>query len=313
MLKPATSSLEHAARRLARLPGRPSLYLDVARLIGERNVTTNAVARAIRGDAAATAALLRLANSPLYYRSRHVGTVADAITTIGLEGVKALLMTVYYAALQRESPGMDWWARERHGVASAVAARALGSEIRPSDPGFPERCYVAGLLHDVGQLGLFPSTARAVSIASDPLAVEQALHGYDHAALGAAVAHHWNLPLSVCDAIRDHHAPTTESADPPLTAAVHLAALAADRVITGRSGEPDPGALALAGFSGDDFVAWCERVHGVLDGAEEWSRASEVDPGAAAAEVAGIPAVRPPEFHVEVYTPNPEARMPAGM
>ncbi|MBW2123735.1 MAG: HDOD domain-containing protein, partial [Deltaproteobacteria bacterium] len=58
---------------------------------------------------------------------------------------------------------------------------------------------------------------------------EEACIGITHAELGYLLADHWNLPLSISQAIRDHHDPARSTETPLISAVVHLADLVAIR------------------------------------------------------------------------------------
>lgn len=52
---------------------------------------------------------------------------------------------------------------------------------------------------------------------------EQEAFGFDHTQLGFRVAEQWNLPASVCEAIRDHHTLHYDGPNAPIVACVELA------------------------------------------------------------------------------------------
>ena len=98
-----------------------------------------------------------------------------------------------------------------HSLRSATAASAIASHA-----GLPhgDALFVAGLLHDIGKLvmyGLRPEPSRQVleRLRETPEArevdLENAVFGFDHAAVGAALAERWSLPRALGAAIARHH------------------------------------------------------------------------------------------------------------
>jgi HD-like signal output (HDOD) protein len=96
-----------------------------------------------------------------------------------------------------------------HGVATAVIAEQVGQR-RYEGP--QSHLYTAGLVHDVGRLGLLLSgadyaglLAREFRSLDEASRLEQSLFGVDHAEAGAFLAKSWNFPPLLCNCIRQHH------------------------------------------------------------------------------------------------------------
>jgi HD-like signal output (HDOD) protein len=177
------------------------------------------VAEIIGLDPALAGRILRLVNSP-YYRtmSRPVVSLAEAVLRLGYQSVQSALLTaattnllhpplVRYG-LQRR----DFW---HHSVAAAISARALASLTRFSGA---EESYVAGLLHDVGKVGLDRQQASGMTNVRNMVReqgmsypeAERAEFGFDHAYIGQLVAAKWGLSLATQMAIGSHHGSTTD-------------------------------------------------------------------------------------------------------
>ena len=76
----------------------------------------------------------------------------------------------------------------------------------------PEDAYIAGILHDIGQLCFHVLDREAYRVVSEQAAVdgrlvehERAAFGYDHCLIGCLLAEHWHLPEGVLRAIATHH------------------------------------------------------------------------------------------------------------
>ena len=93
--------------------------------------------------------------------------------------------------------------------------------------------FLAGLLHDIGQLVIFhkePLEARRALLLSiegpNDLALhtaEQEVFGFDHAQVGAKLLRHWHFPDLLVACVEKHHAPQEEHKFSVEVALVHIA------------------------------------------------------------------------------------------
>ena len=94
----------------------------------------------------------------------------------------------------------------------------------------PEKAYVAGLLHDVGELVncvSFPEEFRAAAelAMTDKISLyqaEKAMLGFTHCDTGHILAEEWNLPKEVRQVILHHHDVQQATLYPVLVALVSL-------------------------------------------------------------------------------------------
>ena len=92
----------------------------------------------------------------------------------------------------------------------------------------------AALLHDVGMALLSDEFkhehfAPALTDLGDVCAVERELIDVDHANVGFVLAEHWDLPDSICGAIKSHHMLDGDESD--LARAVHLSDLVSEQLV----------------------------------------------------------------------------------
>jgi HD-like signal output (HDOD) protein len=210
----------------------PEVALRIANMVDDPKSSAADIGREIANDAALTVRLLRIANSSAFSQNGKIATVSRAITVLGVRQVRDL--TVGLTAVRTfEGVGNDLITVEsfwRHSVLCAVAATQIASHrIR----GHGESPFVAGLLHDIGHLVLFsraPRHAREALLmavdATDDLALhacERKVLGFDHGAIGVALAQHWRLPLSLQECIQFHHEPARAQVHRVEAATVHIA------------------------------------------------------------------------------------------
>lgn len=207
----------------------PHVCIRVNMMVEDPDQTAADIGAVIQQDASLTARLLKIANSPLYgFRSR-IETISRAVTVIGQRELRDLVFAVSavrtFAQIPVDLANMaSFW---RHSMFTGIVAKLLAHECGVLHT---ERLFIAGLLHDLGELLIFhkmPEQAQKAlrrSVAMDePLHLsERTLIGFDHGAVGGALARLWELPPALLGALRFHHEP--EAAPGCLEAAlVHLA------------------------------------------------------------------------------------------
>jgi diguanylate cyclase (GGDEF)-like protein len=231
-----TEQMEHdlrvRIRTASNLPSPPAVAARLIKVADDPDLNMTTVVDILRVDPALTAKLLRLANSPLYARRRHIDTLQQAVTLLGLDAVMtaALSLTLLsdHTAGSRASVFQKQWSRSVH---AAVAAQALAVHL-PVVP--PPDAFLAALLQDIGVLviaKLEPSVYEALDQPShEPLIdAEVCTLGFDHATAGAELLSAWNLPGHVVNAVRHSHRGDL-GLDAPLDAIVAISGLIADGV-----------------------------------------------------------------------------------
>jgi putative nucleotidyltransferase with HDIG domain len=241
----------------------PEVALRVAQMANDLDSSADDIGREIRKDAALTARLLRVANSAVFGHSHQISTIGRAVATIGLTQVRDLTVGLAVIRAFEGIPNTvvaleSFW---RQSVLCAIAAAHIVArrKIRHS-----ETAFVAGLLHDIGQLVLFnrvPDLARQAllmsvdSASAIPLYLcERKVFGFDHTAVGAALAQHWNLPASLQESIRFHHEPALAQSHPIEAAIVHIANSVARLAASGDAAPIDPLALRAVGLDTDQLA-----------------------------------------------------------
>lgn len=207
----------------------PDIYFRVSRLIDDPACTSAKLAEVIAYDPGLTVRVLKLANSVYYGRTQQVETVAQAITLIGTSDLRHLVLATSTAQAFRSLPSttMDMDAFWQHSVCCALAARALAAHCQPHHR---ERSFVAGLLHDVGQLLMsyrMPDAAltiqrRLAEQGGESYLLEQEELGFTHADVGAELLKSWELPASLWEPIECHHTPLQATLFPVDTALIHI-------------------------------------------------------------------------------------------
>lgn len=137
--------------------------------------------------------------------------------------------------------GLDRPGLRRHAAAVASLAHALAGRLGAD----PVAALTAGLLHDVGRAVLdrhcqrgFAAVLRYRSRHDTWIRdAEQAVLGYDHAAVAAALAAQWGLPDWLREVMGWHHMPEAPTVQHPVTGLVHVADVLARGLAVGNPGD----------------------------------------------------------------------------
>jgi len=283
-INPKLQSRFSALKTSGMLPSPKGVALKVLKLTQQDSTTAAQLARAIEGDAALVARLIKLSNNCQPPGSRPILAIKDAISILGLNAVRGLVLGVSLMADRQAGrcSGFDYtgfWARN---LACAVAMRAFSAHARVIQG---DEAFTLGLLSHVGELGLaglFPdeySPLIAAGNTVDLLAQEHRAFEFDHADLTAALLLDWGFPEGLVSPIIDqeHHA-TPDQADQSraarLTLTLMLSSHMADICMADAQARPallEP-LLALGrrlGIDPPDLSELCDEiVHDWLD----WSQ-----------------------------------------
>jgi diguanylate cyclase (GGDEF)-like protein len=216
-------------RSASNLPSPPAVAARLLEVAEDPDLSLTKVVEILRLDPALTAKLLRLANSPLYARRRHIDTLQQAVTLLGLDAVltAALSLTLLSDSSRSSSVFRAQWTRSVH---AAVAAQALAAH-RPGVS--PPDAFLGALVQDIGVLviaKLEPHVYEGIKGFDHDgiVATERRALGVDHAEAGAELLAAWHLPDHIVSAVRNSHG----EVDParPLDAIVAIGGMVADAI-----------------------------------------------------------------------------------
>lgn len=191
-----------------RLPAFPRVVPELLDKLQSDTLSVRSMVRIARNDSVIAAAILVAANGLRRLRAQpDTADLFAAASLIGTNKLKQIIVRVGLNKLLSEGSGQAFF--YEHSLAVAIVAQELAQLV----PGVsPDEAYVAGILHDIGQLAYFVVDAEAhrrirhQAIGDgNLLALEAAVFGLDHCALGVLLARHWQLPPVILQAIEGHH------------------------------------------------------------------------------------------------------------
>ena len=208
----------------------PDTIQRVNTMVNNPNFSAADIGDTLKRNQPLSARLLRITNSALFDFPSHINSVHRAITIIGNQELRDLLLAICAIDLFNELPNklisMDtFW---RHSLRCGLIARSVASHLRKP---YVERYFTAGLLHDIGSLLINaqrPETAQEILSKSNKhrqrrFVIEKELLGFSHAEVGAELLKRWNLPRYLIEAVEHHHTPDLATAFPVDAAISHIA------------------------------------------------------------------------------------------
>lgn len=149
------------------LPTLPEVALKVRDAMESENVTAREIADIVTTDAALSARLLQVANSPLYAGRVPIENVQMAVTRMGIKMVRSLVVNLAMKQMfQPTTDSMDKHLRAlwQESVNVASMARALSQTVPHLEA---EQAMLAGLIHNIGALPILTMAEGIPEYAND--------------------------------------------------------------------------------------------------------------------------------------------------
>lgn len=229
-----SARVKEIVAQLRSLPAMPALYREVQSELASPTGSLARVGDLIARDVGMSASVLRIVNSAYFGLNRPMTTIQGAVTFLGTETIKTLVLSVriFQEAKCAGLPGFSLDALWNRSLETALCAREIGRrekvEVRVLDDAF-----VAGFFLDIGQLVLAenlpaqygPVLAEAAKGARPLSEVERERIGAGHGDVGAYLLALWGMPDPIVDAVARHDV-ALEAADVTTTVRglAHLAA-----------------------------------------------------------------------------------------
>jgi len=196
------------AKSLACLPTLDAVSRRLYEVLDEKRITFSRLLEIVQYDPSLSSRIISVANSAWHSRGVPVVGLRRAMTALGLDEVKSVLLcTLFYDGVLKKM-GLrkkEFSALWSHSLLAAfVASMLCGGEQRET-----EKAFTAGLLHDIGKVPLqllyhYDLEDKRVSW-DEVCAEERNRFDTDHEEIGSYMAKEWKLPEEYRQAIRLHH------------------------------------------------------------------------------------------------------------
>jgi putative nucleotidyltransferase with HDIG domain len=229
----AKPSVRKLLSGLRTLPSLPSLYLELEAELRSPDASLKSAAAIIASDPSMSAKTLQVINSPFFGLRKEVRDLVQAVTLLGLDAIKGLVLSVQVFSQYRDLPstGFSVDSLWTHSLRTATLARKL-ARLEGCPDAEAETAFLGGLLHDIGILALIANLRdeyAALLRHSEAIGItategERRMFGATHAEVGAYLLGLWGLGDDLVEILAYHHTPAGHHATGfnPLTA-VHVA------------------------------------------------------------------------------------------
>lgn len=205
------------------LPKLPLNTQNIFRLLNTpAQIYLDDVAQLVEEDAELSELVLKHLNSDCFELRRNISDVKEAVTFLGLESVRNLLIffiaqKFYQAAGAGKSTVFHMPQYWKHVLATSVAADIISTKLGMQDR---YRMFTYGLNHDIGILVMntcLPEeldliTTKVKNGVHQIVAEKSVLGGVTHSTIGAWICQRWNFSPEITRVVELHHTPyaTTE-------------------------------------------------------------------------------------------------------
>lgn len=239
------------------LPLLPGVAMEITSAAAKEDVDARQIAEMLKRDAALSAHVLRIVNSPLYSPKTQIVSLQQAVARVGSAKIReiALVIACRTGVFKAKGYEQEIDGVFKHSIGTALFAQEIARQTRNN----VEDAFLCGLLHDVGRpvlLQALVTLLREARVTADRESV-LGLVSELHESAGSALAKSWTLPDTVVVALGAHHTPTPAEAPVPVRI-VALADRFAHLVFEG-------GELSAEAVSGHPSLAALEIYPDVLE------------------------------------------------
>lgn len=200
-------------RKFTTIKTLPNIAIHLIKLISDGNTTIRDIESVIRLDATLVVRLMRLVNSPYYGLRAKVENIAGAVTYIGMDGLRNLIVVEALKDIFGNESYGEVFSRSQlwmHSAVVAITCKMISERLFMIEG---ENAFLVGILHEIGMvvesqvvLNLFLQTCKTCdSDAKSFVQHENKIIGANHCEIGYLLAKDWGLPVEVQLAIRHHH------------------------------------------------------------------------------------------------------------
>ena len=172
------------------LPTMPEVAIRLREEVEDENSTVHSIAKVIGNDAALTARIIRIANSPLVRGMQTVEDLQMAVSRMGMEYTANLAIGIAMEQLfQATSEAVDERMRKTwaHSTDVASLSHVLCQHFTSLNP---DQATLAGLVHEIGKL---PILAWADDHDWDDETIEEVTNAL-HPEIGRIILESWDFP-----------------------------------------------------------------------------------------------------------------------
>jgi putative nucleotidyltransferase with HDIG domain len=199
------------------LPTLPVIARQVLEHMNNPDSSIKDIASVVSKDQSMSTRILQLVNSAFYGFPKRIGTISHAISILGFETVKSLILgvSVIDTFKVREFDMLNFW---RHSIETAALCSHIAGKVRYVRT---DEAFTIGLIHDVGKLVFMLKVPEEYKLllekhqqqGGEMWVLEREAFDLEHAQVGAQIAQLWNFPLPFINAMEEHHLVSSAEAE----------------------------------------------------------------------------------------------------
>lgn len=213
------------------LPTLPEIALRVRDIAQDADASIGDLTKVISQDAALSARIVRVTNSPLLRAATEIRDLNMAVSRLGMNYTANLAIGLAMEQLfQATSSVIDRRMREIWQKTSkvAAAANAIAHECKEVTP---DEATLAGLMHLIGALPVLTFAEERPDLISDGITLHKAIDTLQ-GELGQRILQHWEFPKLLCD-VPIGYSDLKRGAGNPLADVVQVGCLIVDQLDQG--------------------------------------------------------------------------------
>ncbi len=178
------------------LPTLPEVALKIRDAVEQDTASANKIADMVATDAALSARLLQVANSPLYRGRVTIDTIQMAVTRLGMKLVRSLVVSLAMKQIfQATSDVLDRRLRAiwENSVQVAAISRVLSQSLPHIDK---DQAMLAGLIHNIGCLPILTMAESYPVLMANPELLDKFVANLNPG-IGKLIMETWGFPESL--------------------------------------------------------------------------------------------------------------------
>ena len=228
----STAEIQELVNNASDLISLPEVALRVNELANNPDSSADDMASVISQDPALVVRMLKVANSAYYGLSNEVETISRAVSILGTNKIRDLVLSSSASQAFVGIPNdlitmQDFW---HHSLYCGLLAQILSNKSKKTNA---ESIFIAGLLHDIGQLLMFnqlPEKSHESILLLmegteelETFEAERHIFGFDHMQVGAELVKSWKLAPVLQECVEFHHEPQNAKDFPAEVALINIA------------------------------------------------------------------------------------------
>ena len=185
------------------LPTLPEVALRVRDAVDDENSSIVGISRVIATDAALSARLIQVANSPLMRATQEIESLEMAVNRLGLKLVRDMVISMVMEQMfQATSELTDMKLRQvwEHSTLVAAISHTLAAQFTKLQP---QQALLAGLVHDIGILPIITKAEDYPELLEDEATLNRIIDKL-HGKIGYAILKAWNFPADLMRVPLEH-------------------------------------------------------------------------------------------------------------